>query len=93
MHELYEEGEAWKLRVNGLEYGKNYNITILAKDDTQTLATFHTATTTVTEADPQGIEEPTSQESRVKSQKKLRDGVLYIERNDKTYNAQGAEMR
>ena len=93
MHELYEEGEAWKLRVNGLEYGKNYNITILAKDDTQTLATFHTATTTVTEADPQGIEEPTSQESRVKSQKKLRDGVLFIERNGKSYNAQGAEMR
>lgn len=93
MHELYEEGEAWKLRVNGLEYGKNYNITILAKDDTQTLATFHTATATVTEADPQGIEEPTSQESRVKSQKKLRDGVLYIERNGKTYNAQGAEVK
>ena len=93
MNELYEEGEAWKLRVNGLEYGKNYNITILAKDDTQTLATFHTATATVTEADPQGIEEPTSQESRVKSQKKLRDGVLFIERNGKSYNAQGAEMR
>ena len=93
MHELYEEGEAWKLRVNGLEYGKNYNITILAKDDTQTLATFHTATATVTEADPQGIEEPTSQESKVESQKVIRDGVLLIEKNGKTYNAQGAEVR
>ena len=41
----------------------------------------------------EGIEQPTSQESRVKSQKKLRDGVLYIERNGKTYNAQGAEVR
>ena len=94
MHELYEEGEAWKLRVNGLEYGKNYNITILAKDDTQTLATFHTATTTVTEADPQGIEEPTSDSSlKGRANKIVRDGVLLIERNGKTYNAQGAEVK
>ncbi len=45
------------------------------------------------EAWPEGIEQPTSQESKVKSQKKLIDGVLYIERNGKTYNAQGAEVR
>jgi len=40
----------------------------------------------------EGIEEPTSdsQEPRAKSQKILRDGVLLIERNGKTYNAQGA---
>ena len=94
MHELYEEGEAWKLRVNGLEYGKNYNITILAKDDTQTLATFHTATATVTEADPQGIDQPTSDSSlKGRANKVVRDGQLLIERNGKTYNAQGAEMR
>ena len=94
MHELYEEGEAWKLRVNGLEYGKNYNITILAKDDTQTLATFHTATATVTESDPQGIEEPTSDSSlKGRANKVVRDGQLLIERNGKTYNAQGAEVK
>jgi hypothetical protein len=45
------------------------------------------------EARTQGIEEPTSQESKVKSQKKLRDGILLIERNGKTYNAQGAEVK
>ncbi len=45
------------------------------------------------EAWPEGIEQPTSQESKVKSQKKLIDGVLYIERNGKTYNAQGAEVK
>ena len=45
------------------------------------------------EAWPEGIEQPTSQESKVKSQKKLVDGVLYIERNGKTYNAQGAEVK
>ena len=94
MNELYEEGEAWKLRVNGLEYGKNYNITILAQNDTQTLATFHTSTATVQEADPQGIEEPTSDSSlKGRANKIVRDGQLLIERNDKTYNAQGAEMR
>ena len=92
MHELYEEGEAWKLRVNGLEYGKNYSITILAKDDTRTLATFHTTTATVTEADPQGIEQITNDELRM-TNKVLRDGVLYIERNGKTYNAMGAEVK
>ena len=90
-HALLEEGEAWKLRVNGLEYGKNYNITILAKDDTQTLATFHTATATVTEADPQGIEQFTINNSQFT--KVVREGQLLIERNGKTYNAMGAEMR
>ena len=90
MHTLFEEGEAWKLRVNGLEYGKNYNITILAKNDTQTLATFHTTTATVTEADPQGVEEVGYQPSAFSSQKLLRDGRLLIEKNGKTYNAQGA---
>ena len=47
----------------------------------------------VSEYSPSGIEEIMSQESRAKSQKKLRDGVLYIERNGKTYNAHGAEVR
>ena len=94
MNELFEEGEAWKLRVNGLEYGKNYNITILAQNDTQTLATFHTSTATVTEADPQGIDQPTSDSSLEGIANKIvRDGQLLIERNDKTYNAQGAEVK
>ena len=39
----------------------------------------------------QGIDE-VSQESRVESRKVIRNGVLYIERNGKTYNAQGQEL-
>lgn len=40
-----------------------------------------------------GIEEVESQESRVQSQKRIVNGQLLIERNGKTYNAQGAEIR
>jgi len=45
---------------------------------------------------PQGIEEvkPTSDSSlKSRANKVVRDGVLYIERNGKTYNAQGAEVK
>ena len=41
---------------------------------------------------PTGIEEPMSQESRVKSQKILHNGVLYILHNGKVYNAQGGKV-
>lgn len=34
-----------------------------------------------------------SQEPKAKSQKLIRDGMLLIERNGKTYNAQGAEIK
>ena len=40
----------------------------------------------------EAIEETESQESGVKTHKFLRDGQLFIERNGKTYNAQGAEV-
>ena len=41
---------------------------------------------------PTGMEEPMSQESRVKSQKILHNGVLYILHNGKVYNAQGGKV-
>ncbi len=41
---------------------------------------------------PTGMEEPMSQESRVKSQKILHNGVLYILHNGKIYNAQGGKV-
>ena len=40
----------------------------------------------------EGIDE-VSQESKAKSQKVIKDGQLYIERNGKTYNALGAEIK
>ena len=33
------------------------------------------------------------QSGKVQSTKVIKDGILYIERNGKTYNAQGAEVR
>ncbi|MBQ7438504.1 MAG: hypothetical protein IJ548_00425, partial [Paludibacteraceae bacterium] len=40
----------------------------------------------------QGIDE-VSQESRVESRKVIRNGQLFINRNGKTYNALGAELK
>ena len=46
------------------------------------------------QADPtEAIEEVRDRHSAVSSQKVIRDGVIYIERNGKTYNAQGAEVK
>ena len=42
----------------------------------------------------EGIDQPTSDSSlKGRANKVLRDGVLYIERNGKTYNAMGTEVR
>jgi|GEM_PF-2422317 len=42
----------------------------------------------------EGIEQPSSDSSlKGRANKVLRDGVIYIERNGKTYNAQGAEVK
>lgn len=43
--------------------------------------------------DPQEGIDQTSQEPKANSQKLIRDGMLLIERNGKTYNAQGVEVR
>ena len=47
----------------------------------------------ISASDKQGIEEVGIQPSAVSGQKVLRDGMLLIERNGKTYNAQGAEVK
>ena len=48
----------------------------------------------VRDINTEGIEQPTSDSSlKGRANKVLRDGVLYIERNGKTYNAQGAEVK
>ena len=45
-------------------------------------------------ARPEGIEQPTSDSSlKGRANKVLRDGMLLIERNGKTYNAQGVEVK
>ena len=41
----------------------------------------------------QAIETVESEDAKAKSQKLIRDGMLLIERNDKTYNAQGAQVK
>jgi hypothetical protein len=43
--------------------------------------------------DPTGVEEVESQKSKVESTKLLRDGVLYILREGKMYNAQGQKVQ
>ena len=43
--------------------------------------------------DPTGVEEVESQKSKVESTKLLRDGMLYILREGKMYNAQGQKVQ
>ena len=43
--------------------------------------------------DPTGVDEVGSQKSKVESRKVLRDGVLYILRDGKTFNAQGTLVK
>ena len=43
--------------------------------------------------EPEGIESPSLQGRSGEASKVIRDGVLYIERNGRTYNAQGAEVK
>ena len=83
-----EMAEGWRLLINGLESGVKYNITILAKDNTHTLATFHASTSTAQESSPEGIYNVQSYKGQCT--KVLRDGQLLIEKNGKIYNAQGA---
>ena len=47
----------------------------------------------ISASDKQGIEEVGIQPSAVSGQKVLRDGMLLIERNGKTYNAQGIQLK
>ena len=62
--------------------------------DTQQFEILETYTYYYSGLGPQGIEQPTSDSSlKGRANKVVRDGQLLIERNGKTYNAQGAEVR
>lgn len=85
---LSEIVDGWSLLINGLESGMNYNVTILAKDDSQILATYTTSTKTLTD----GIDQISNEQSAM-TNKTIKDGILLINRNGKNYNALGAEVK
>ena len=82
------------LTIRGLETGKHYTVTIVAKDDTETIASYQISATTVSneEEDVQNAVDEVAADAK-NGNKMISNGVLLIERNGKTYNAQGSEVR
>ena len=83
--------DGFGLTLNGLESGKKYNVTVVAKDETKAIATYKKTVSTVSNVTT-GIDE--IGQSRVgNAQKVLIDGKVLILRDGKAYNVLGAEMR
>jgi len=82
------------LTIRGLETGKHYTVTIVAKDDTETIASYQISATTVSneEEDVQNAVDEVAADAK-NGNKMISNGVLLIEHNGKTYNAQGSEVR
>ena len=73
------------LEINGLEPGKNYTVTVVAKDETKALATFRKQIVTVS-TDIESVTEEISAPRKI-----LRNGRVLILHNNRTYNLLGAE--
>ena len=79
----------WKYTVNGLDAGKTYTYSVIAKDAYGTTIDTKSGSFTTT-GEPQGIEDVLSPE---KATKILRNGQILILRGDKTYTLQGQEVK
>ena len=82
----------YKYTINGLEQGTEYTYSIVAKDNVGKTLYSETKSFT-TKGITTSIKNMDSQKYKVESQKLMRNGVLYIERNGKMYNALGGKMR
>ena len=79
----------WKYTVDGLETDVEYTYTVTAKDSDD--GVIYTKTGSFTTQASQGIDNV--QTDKVQGTKIIRDGMLLIEKNGKTYNAQGVEVK
>ncbi|MCQ2346557.1 MAG: fibronectin type III domain-containing protein [Paludibacteraceae bacterium] len=81
----------WAYTVTGLENGTEYTYTIVARDNGG--STLYSKTSSFkTKEITTFVENVDSQKPQVESQKVIRDGILYIRRNGKTYDAQGRKL-
>ena len=84
-----QTASGWKYTVDGLETNVEYTYTVTAKDSEDDVV--YTKTGTFTTQASEGIE--SVQHSAVRGQKIIRDGMLLIEKNGKTFNAIGVEVK
>ncbi|MCQ2347373.1 MAG: hypothetical protein MJZ92_05545 [Paludibacteraceae bacterium] len=76
----------------GFEVGTKYTYTIVTKNNGS--KTFYSETGSFKTTDiTTSIENVDSQKPHIESQKVMHNGVLYIERNGKIYNALGGKLR
>ena len=82
----------WTYTITGLEVGTEYTYTIVAKDNSDKTLYSETGSFKTTEIIT-SVENVDSQKSQVESHKFIRNGILYIERNGKTYNVSGQKVK
>ena len=75
------------LEINGLEPGKNYTVTVTAKDETKVLATYTKTITTITT----DVEKVTADKNA--PLKFMHNGQLMIRYNQSVYNMLGTEVK
>ena len=84
-----QTASGWKYTVDGLDANSEYTYTVTAKDSED--GVVYTKTGSFTTQASTGIE--SVQHSAVRGQKIIRDGMLLIEKNGKTFNATGVEVK
>ena len=81
------------ITLDGLSAGTDYTYTIEGVN-AQNTPIYHEAGSFKTlKEKEEGLFDVISDNPRKQTQKFIRDGILFIERNGKTYNAQGVEMK
>jgi len=81
----------WQYTIGGLDPNTEYSYTVIAKKSDNSEA-YNETIPFKTEQTATALDQ-TSQESRVKSQKLIRDGQILILRGEKVYTATGQEVR
>jgi len=79
----------WKYTIDGLEANSEYEYTVTAKNSED--GVIYTKTASFTTQASEDLE--SVQPSNVRSQKIIRNGQLVIERDGKTFNATGAQIK
>ena len=81
------------ITLDGLSAGTNYNY-VINGTNIQNVPIYHKVGLFTTLSISTSIDNVViSDDPRKQTQKFIRDGILFIERNGKTYNAQGVEMK
>ena len=86
------QANGFEFTVTGLDRGTGYDLTMTSKDSGGSTLDQKTVSFTTTTETTTGIDQ-VRQQKTVNTNKVIRNGILYIERDGKTYNAHGARVR